>query len=451
MKEKLKNRGQWGSQWGFILAAAGAAIGLGNIWKFPYMAGSNGGSAFVLIYLLCVILVGLPVMIAEVLIGRYSNKNPIDALKETAVVSGASPKWQSLGWWGMFGLLLTLSFYSVVAGWSLYYLLLSLKGAFAGQSSQAIAHVWSHFLNSPGELLLYHFIFMVLTMGVVALGVEKGLERASIIMVPLLFVVLLILVCYAAFSTGGDFKQAVHFLFDPNFKKVTVNVVINALGHAFFTLAIGVGAMLMYGSYLPPRIKIMRAISFTAGLDVLVALLAGLAIFPLIFHYHIPPQAGPGLMFIALPNAFAQMAGGSVVGALFFLLLLFAAWTSSINIAEPLVAALWEKTRLTRKQACIVVGAIAWVLGIVSVLSFNLWSHVKVFGRFDLFTFITDLDTNLVLPIGGIFFCVFAGWVMKKTATQNEFATFNWLYNLWYFLVRFVAPIGIAVIFLTSL
>jgi NSS family neurotransmitter:Na+ symporter len=416
------------------------------------MAGSNGGSAFVLVYLGCVILVGLPVMVAEILIGRRARKNSVCSLKDCAVESKRTPAWQALGWWGLGGLLLTLSFYSVVAGWSLYYLFLTLSGGFVGLDSHAITHIWAHFMSSPGQLMVYHGLFMFLTMWVVGRGVEKGLERASWIMMPLLFIVLFVLVGYAAVSTGPAFGQAVHFLFDPNFHKITGPVVINALGHAFFTLAIGVGAMSIYGSYLPKGISIGKSVVVAAGLDVLAAILSGLAIFPIIFAYHLNPQAGPGLMFLTLPIAFAKMVGGEWIGGLFFALLLFAAWTSSINIAEPLVGALTEKTKLSRKQAAALIGVLAWLVGLLSVFSFNIWVHVKVLGIWSPFELITDLVTNVILPIGGVFYALFAGWAMLPKHTQEELAfTRPAMYSIWRFLIRYIAPLGVLLIFVFAL
>ena len=304
------------------------------------------------------------------------------------------------------------------------------------------------FLADPTLLLIFHALFMAGTLWVVARGVQRGLERASLIMMPLLFLVLLILVVYAAVSTGAYFGKASHFLFDPNFHLITGRVIINAMGHAFFTLAIGVGAMLIYGSYVPKQISIGWSVVITAGLDVLVALLSGLAIFPIIFEHHLAPTAGPGLMFMVLPIAFAKMPDGQWVGALFFLLLLFAAWTSSINIAEPLVAALWEKTNLKRGHCATIVAVAAWLLGLLSVFSFNVWAHDKIWG-FTPFDLITDAVTNVILPIGGIFYALFAGWAMRKEYSKAELALKrDWIYWCWRFATRYIAPIGILVVFI---
>ena len=444
-------RGQWGGQWAFVLASAGAAIGLGNIWKFPYMAGDNGGGAFVVVYLVCVIIIGLPVMAAEIFIGRRAQQNPIDAIKTVAKESAGSQRWSGLGWWGLLGLLLVLSFYSVVGGWTAFYLIKTLTGGLNHLNAHQINAVWGHFMASPGKMLAYHLVFMMLTMVVVAMGVEKGLERASLIMMPLLFVVLIALVIYASVSTGPYFHQAVTYLSHPDWHKMTAQVFINATGHAFFTLAVGVGAMSIYGSYLPKHISIGQSIAVTALLDVMVALLAGLAIFPLIFAHHLSPQAGPGLMFMSLPIAFSHLSGGLVLGSLFFILLLFAAWTSSINIAEPLVASLFERTRCSRKMAALIIGLVAWVLGIVSVLSFNLWSHVQLFGHFTPFDAITDVVTNIIQPLGGLGYALFAGWVILKPHSREELDFTPRWFGAWRFAARYVVPIGILSIFIKAL
>jgi NSS family neurotransmitter:Na+ symporter len=443
-------RAQWSHQWGFVLAACGAAVGLGNIWKFPYMVGSHGGSAFVLVYLLAVIFVGVPILAAEILIGRRAKKNPIDALMSLARESSGSKHWRLLGFFGLFGLLLTLSFYSVVAGWSVYYLCLALKGGLNALEPDAITAIWTDFLSSPLQLLFYHAIFMIMTLFVVAKGIQKGIERASMIMMPILFCVLIFLVIYSGLTFGTHFKEAFLFLFEPDFSKITPSVALNAVGHAFFTMAIGVGAMCIYGSYIPRTISIGYSIVMTTFLDVLVALLTGLALYPIIFAHHLAPDSGPGLMFMTLPISFTHMPQGQSIGALFFLLLLFAAWTSSINIAEPLIASLCERAGYSRSKACWIVGAVAWTLGIVSVLSFNVWESVRIAGVWTPFGLITDAVTNVILPLGGIGFCIFSGWVMKSRATQEELATSPWIFKIWRVSVRYIAPIALIVVFLSQ-
>lgn len=451
MVKRTQKRDQWSHQWGFILAACGAAVGLGNIWKFPYMVGKNGGSAFVLVYLLAVLFVGLPILAAEILIGRRAKKNPIDALSDLAKEAWGSKHWRWLGFFGLFGLILTLSFYTVVAGWSVYYLGLTLSGQLQHLSPQAVTNVWDDFLASPGKLLLYHGIFMIMTLLVVERGIQRGIEKAGFVMMPILFFVLVFLLAYSFFTFGSSFDQAFFFLFSPHFELLTPRVVLDAVGHAFFTMAIGVGAMCIYGSYMQRSISITRSIVVTTTLDVLVALLTGLALFPIIFAHGLSPDSGPGLMFMTLPISFTEMLHGQWIGSLFFLLLLFAAWTSAINISEPLIGSLCERAGYSRRKSCVIVGAIAWVLGIISVLSFNVWKDVRILGHYTPFDLITDSVTNLILPIGGIGFCLFAGWVMSRKATQDELNTHPYIYSIWRVAIRYIAPLALIIVFLTQI
>lgn len=434
---------QWSSKWAFILAATGAAVGLGNVWRFPYMAGTHGGSAFVVLYLVCVAVIGLPIMIAEILIGRRAKSNPVTALAQLAHESNQSMHWGFLGWWGALALLLVLSFYSMVSGWSIAYLVHTVFVGFKGESTLSITHHWQHFLSSPWQLIGWHTLFMALTIAVIIRGVASGLEKATKFMMPALYLILIFLVIYAA--KIGDFKHAFHFLFDFHFEKITPRIIIAAMGHAFFTLALGAGAMLTYGAYVPKKVNIANTVVIVAFLDVLVAILSGLAIFPLVFAYHLAPNSGPGLMYVTLPIAFAHIPFGSGAGALFFLLLLFAAWTSSINLAEPMVIILQNKLKLTRTQSAILVGSLAWVIGIGSALSFNVWKHIKLFHQFTIFDIATSLPTDIILPIGGLGFAIFAGYIMKRRYTEKEVNPK--IYKVWRFLVRTIAPAAIILVF----
>jgi len=448
--EIAEKRGHWSSRLAFILATTGAAVGLGNIWKFPYMAGDKGGSAFVLVYLICVLLIGLPVMLAEMVIGRLGRQNPVNTLRSLALAARRSLHWELVGWWGALTLLFVLSFYSVVAGWSIAYLIKAWQGAFNNLNASQITQIWHDFLASPLELLLWHSVFMIMTLWVVARGVHNGLEKASRIMMPALFVILIILDGYA--TSTGHFAEGVKFLFAFDFHKITTEVIISAMGHAFFTLAIGAGAMLVYGSYLDKDVRLGSAVVTIAALDVLVAILAGLAIFPIVFAYNLPLQEGPGLMFEVLPIAFAKMGGGQFFGGLFFLLLLFAAWTSSISLAEPLVVLLSERYLNSRLKASFVVGGVAWTLGIGSVLSFNVWQKKLIFGHWNFFGAITDLSTNILLPIGGLAFAIFAGWLLNKETTAEALSFSKpFLFQLWLIATRYIAPLGIFIILLTAL
>lgn len=438
---------QWSSKFAFIIAATGAAVGLGNVWRFPYMTGTHGGSAFVLVYILCVIIIGLPIMIAELLIGRRARQNPVTALQNLALEAGASRHWGLLGWFGALALIMVLSFYSVVSGWSIAYITHSLSGDFHNLNPTQITGLWNNFLSNPWRLLFYHTFFMCLTIGVIIKGVEKGLERATKILMPALYIILIGLVIYAAII--GDFSQGFHFLFDFDSSKITTTVVIAAMGHAFFTLALGAGAMLMYGAYVPRGVNLVQCVLIVSVLDVLVAFLSGLAIFPIVFADHLAPNSGPGLMFVSLPITFAHMKGGNIVGGLFFLLLLFAAWTASINLAEPLVNITMKHLQWGRTRSALLIGFIAWFLGIGSLLSFNVWKHVQFFHEYSVFDVATNVPTDFILPLGGLGFAIFAGWIMKKSVTQTEVP--KAAYPLWRFLVRYIATAGIIVVFISSL
>jgi neurotransmitter:Na+ symporter, NSS family len=445
-QKSQKLQDQWSSRWSFILATTGAAVGLGNVWRFPYMAGTNGGSAFVLVYLICVVFIGLPIMIAEILIGRRARQNPISALQTLAKESHHSRKWGALGWWGALALLMVLSFYSVVSGWSIAYLFRSIGNTFHGMSDHQIIQTWQQFLASPWQMIGWQTLFLCLTISVVIRGVQQGIEKATRFMMPALYVILFVLVFYAA--TVGDFKQAFHFLFAFNLEKITPTIIVAAMGHAFFTLALGAGAMLTYGAYVPNRINIANAVWVAAALDVLVAILSGLAIFPLVFAHHLAPNSGPGLMFVTLPIAFSHITGGALIGGLFFLLLLFAAWTASLNLTEPMVIILMNRLNINRRNAALLVGTFAWVLGIGSALSFNVWRHLKFLHQFTVFDIATNVPTDIILPLGGLGFALFAGWIMKKKFTQQE--VHPRLYPLWRFLIRYVAPTAIIIIFISA-
>ncbi len=449
-KNLIQGADQWSSSVGFVLATAGAAVGLGNIWMFPYVAGMNGGGAFVLIYLGCVLLIGIPVLMAEALIGHYGHQNPMDCIDMMARVSDASRKWRFLALWGALGLLVILSFYSVVSGWSIGYLYKTMIGLFHTYDHIEIAAVWSHFLANPWELLILHTIFMVLTMGIVAFGIEKGLERAAKIMMPALIIILIMLMIYGMFN--GNFSEGFTFLFVPDWSEVTAESVIAAMGMAFFSLAVGAGCIVTYASYLPVQTPVTLNLAKVVVLDTSVSLLAGLAIFPLLFGFNMEPESGPGLMFEVLPMTFAQMPGGQVIGSLFFLLLFFAAITSSISLAEPLVIIIAEKLHISRFVAVCIVGVVAWLMGIAVLLSFNHWQDIKVFGHFTFFTLATEFPTRVVLPIGGFLFAIFAGYKVDKHIAQKALAMENkTLFNCWRFTIRYVSPVAIIIIFVSQL
>lgn len=450
-QKRTSIHGNWSSRFAFILAATGAAVGLGNIWKFPYITGENGGGAFVIVYLACVLVVGLPVMIAEMVLGRRGRRNPIGTMKLLSEEESRSTSWKFVGWLGVLTGMLILSYYSVVAGWTISFTLESVTGGFRGADAAHISSVFGDLLANPWAMLGWHSLFMLMTVYVVARGVQRGLEAAVRWLMPVLFALLLVLVGYG--MTTGHFMEGVHFMFDPDFSAITPTVVMIALGQAFFTLSVGMGAIMAYGAYLPEDTALAPTAATVVAADTMVAILAGLAIFPLVFAYGLDTGEGPGLIFQTLPLAFAQMPGGVVFGTLFFLLLVVAAWTSAIGLIEPAVAYLVESRSMTRRFAASAVGGAIWLLGILALLSFNVLGGATVqFGErnltwFDLVEFFTS---NIALPIGGLLIAIFAGWVMCKGSTIDEFERgASTGYATWRFLIRWVAPVALLLVFLS--
>lgn len=462
--DKVSIHGSWASRWVFILAATGSAVGLGNIWKFPYMTGVYGGGAFVMMYLVCIALVGMPIMLAETLIGRRGRQSPVNSLKSLALDSGASPRWSWAALMGMVGALLILSFYSVVAGWSLDYIVGMGRGQFNGISAENAGASFGGLIGDPWRLTLWHTLFMVLTGFVIARGVVAGLERSLRVMMPLLFVLLLILLGYS--FTTGHFMEGFHFLFSFQPQKV-LDGVLAAMGHAFFTLSVGVGSIMVYGSYMPKKASIGATVLTVGILDTLVALTAGLALFPIVFAGGMEPGAGPGLMFITLPVAFGNIAFGQVMGTVFFILVMVAAWTSSISMLEPAVAYLVERTGRSRTLITSILALLCWLVGMGTVFSFNIWSEAKFFifaadgfhlfqwgaeGGKNFFDSIDYLTSRILLPLGGLSFVLFAGWVLGRDAVREELAFRSpVLFSLVYWLMRVVAPIGVLVVFVAEL
>jgi NSS family neurotransmitter:Na+ symporter len=441
--------GEWSSRLAFILAATGSAVGLGNIWKFPYITGENGGGAFVLIYLVCIGLIGVPIMMTEIMLGRRGRQSPINTMKLLAQDGGHSQAWKWLGWSGMIAGFLILSYYSVIAGWALSYTLRSASGEFIGADAGVIKQIFSDFIASPMALLGWHTLFMIMTMVVVSRGVRGGLEKAVKFLMPTLFVLLVMLLGYAI--NNGAFARGVEFLFYPDFGSIGWNGILTAMGHAFFTLSLGMGAIMVYGSYLPDNISIAKTTFFIAGADTLVALMAGLVIFPIVFANELQTGSGPGLIFQTLPIAFGQMWGGLVFGTLFFTLLVFAAWTSAISLIEPAVAWLVENHNMSRRKASVVAGFLTWLLGIGTALSFNVIENVKLFNKtfFDLLDYLT---ANIMLPAGGLLMAVFATWVLARKESIHELELGDGSrYALWFYLVKYLAPIAVVIVFLNAI
>jgi NSS family neurotransmitter:Na+ symporter len=440
--------GHWSSRMAFILAVTGSAVGLGNIWKFPYVAGQNGGGAFVIVYLICVVAIGMPVMMSEILIGRRGRRNPVATMELLGKEEGSSGNWRLVGMMGVIAGILILSYYSVIAGWTLAYVVKSASGAFSGASAEAIGSQFAKFVSDWRLTMLCHTLFMSLTIVVVARGVERGLEQAVRFMVPALLLLMLALLGYSLNS--GYFGAGLEFMFTPDFSKLTWDSVLAAMGQAFFSLSIGMGAIMAYGAYLPEETSITGASTAVVAADTFIAILAGLVIFPLVFANGLDPADGPGLVFDTLPLAFGHMTGGVFFSTVFFVLLAFAAWTSAIGLMEPAVAWMVEHFNRTRSQAAVIVGGSIWVLGVGSVLSFNVWSDA-VFFKGTFFDNVDFLTSNIMLPLGGVFITIFAGWVMCRNSTADELGGAGGMYKLWRFLARFVAPIGILFVFLKAI
>lgn len=431
----------------FILAVTGSAVGLGNIWKFPYIAGQNGGGAFVLVYLVCVIVIGMPVMMSEVLIGRRGRRNPVATMELLGREEGGSTRWRWVGGMGVVAGILILSYYSVIAGWTLAYIAKSASGAFAGASASAVSQQFNDFTGDWRLVAFCHTLFMSLAVFVVARGVERGLEQAVRFMVPALLILMLVLLGYSINS--GYFDEGVRFMFTPDFERLTWGSVLAALGQAFFTLSIGMGAIMAYGAYLPEETSITGASAAVVTADTSIAILAGLAIFPLVFANNLDPADGPGLVFDTLPLAFGQMAGGTFFSTIFFILLSFAAWTSAIGLMEPAVAWIVERFNKTRAQATIMTGLLIWFIGMGSVLSFNVLSDTRFLAG-TIFDNVDYLTSNIMLPLGGLLIVLFAGWVMCRNSTADELRGSGTWYKTWRVLARFVAPIGILLVLINA-
>ena len=436
-------RSTWSNRWAFILVTIGSAVGLGNIWKFPYMAGSQGGSAFVLVYLLCVLLIGLPLLMAEILIGRRGKGNPVSAMVRVAEEGGLSSAWALVGWVGVVGALLILSFYSVVAGWIVDYLFLSLSGLNLADAGTA-ARRFEALLADPVQMMLWHTVFLALTVGVVARGVIAGIERANRIMMPGLFLILVLLTLWG--GVAGDMKAAWHFMFDFRPEALTPSVILAAVGHAFFSLSLGMGAIMAYGSYLDRQSSIAGTSLWVALAGTVVGLLAGLAIFSLTFGHGLEPASGPGLILQTLPLAFTHMPGGQLFAIFFFLLVLFAAWTSAISLVEPFVAWLTERLGLRRPQAAWGTGLGVWLLGLGVCLSFNHWSGHTLFGL-NLFELLDFLTSRIMMPLSGLAIALFVGWSMTRARVMDEMQLPEARFNLWYRVLRYLAPLGILLVF----
>ena len=442
------NRVTFGSKIGVILATVGCAVGLGNIWRFPYMLGSNGGAAFLLVYLLCILLLGLPVMITEFFIGRHTNRNAAGAFKELA----PGTKWSLIGYNGVLAAFLILGFYSVVAGWTLEYILQAFSGSLSDKTATDFATDFSNFSTGLIRPIIWTVTFIVLTHAIIIFGVKSGIERASKIMMPLLFLFLLILAIRSV--TLPNASEGLTFLFQPDFSKINSSVILSAMGQAFFSLSIGMGCLITYASYFKKETNLQTTALQVTILDTLVALLAGVMIFPAVFSFGITPTAGPELVFITLPNVFAQLPMGSVWSAIFFILLALAALTSTISMHEVATAYVHEEHKMSRNKAAWVVSTGAIILGVLSSLSFGVLKDFTIGGMI-FFDFLDYLTAKIMLPLGGMLICIFVGTRVErkviKAELTNEGTIPFYFFNTYAFFMKYVAPIAIGIIFLHEL
>lgn len=465
-KGALTGTAHWSSKAAFILAATGSAVGLGNIWRFPTQAGQNGGGAFVLIYIACVVLIALPLLLAETLIGRQGQRSTIPSVIDLARKSKASSAWSMLAVIGMVANFLILTFYSVVAGWVIYFIVATgqdvfgaiaagdpLAGAFAGQTEAQIRAQMPGLFADPVRMLIYHFIFAALTTWVVARGVHNGIEKVAVWMMPAFFVLLLGITVYAAVT--GDFAAGASFLFRPDFSQALQPGVVNAaLGQAFFSLSLGGGAMVAYGAYASKDTNLSETSTVIASTDTLVAIVAGLAIFPIVFAVGLSPDAGPTLIFQTLPAAFHAMPAGALVACLFFILIFFAALTSSVSLLEIAVAWTTERFGVSRMVSSGLLGVLFFAIGILSALSFSVLADqrplgfIPYFANDNWFDAIDNLTGKILLPFSGLITAIFVGWVADKSLVNGETGLKGPLLPLWRFLIAWLCPIAVFLILL---
>ena len=442
--------GRWSSRWLFVLAAAGSAVGLGNIWKFPYIAGENGGGAFVLIYLVCVAFVGAPIMISEVMLGRKGRASPINTMRKLTQAAGASSRWTFLGWMGVLAGILILSYYAVIAGWALNYIWLTASGTFDSASAQVATTTFDQLQQDPLAMMGWHGVFMLITIWIVARGVSRGLESAIKWFMPLLFVLLLVLLGYS--MSSGGFAQGWAFMFDFNWSVVGPETWLIAMGQAFFTLSLGMGTMMVYGSYVPEDSHIGSTVLTIVALDTFVAVAAGLAIFPLVFVNGLEVGQGPGLMFVTLPLAFGQLPMGALFGTVFFVLVSFAAITSAISLTEPAIAYVVEEYNAKRSRVAIRLGVFCWLLGLGTVFSFNIWADVKPLFGLNFFELVDQLSQNIMLPLGGLLIALFTVWALPQIIVREQLEVSSDRVMLcWRVIGGVIAPLGVAAVFVYTL
>lgn len=445
MQTDDKQRGFWASRLGFILAASGSAVGLGNIWKFPYITGENGGGAFVLIYLVCICVVGLPIMLCEFTIGRRTNLNPVGAFN---ALKPGTP-WVAVGYMGVLAGFLILSFYGVVGGWTLAYVVKSLTHVVDHFASSAEAGAFfGQFIANTGEIMIYHTLFMALCMAIVYRGVHGGIERACDILMPTLVIMLVLLMIRSLTLPGAI--EGVKFYLYPDFSKINGQTVLLAMGQAFFSLSLGMGCLITYGSYLSSKENLTSCTLYVVMFDTFIALLVGMVIFPAVFAMGLEPESGPSLVFNVLPAVFSSMPFGSFVSIIFFSLLVIAALTSAISLLESVSAYFIDQKGWPRKKAVITTGIAIYLFGIPSGLSFGVMQDVTFFGM-TFFDLVDNISSNYLLPLGGMFTAIFVGWVWGTKEAHREIerheTTFHWA-RYWEFVLKYISPVAVAIVFI---
>ena len=445
------SRESFGSRFGALVAMAGSAVGLGNLWRFPYLVGENGGAAFIIVYIALSFLICLPIFISEFVIGRRSQKNAFAAFRD---LSGGGI-WSAVGLFTIIVPLVVLSYYSVIGGWSIEYFVKSLTFSFTGNDSQAaMSTMFSSFVSNPWLPLICHTGFLLATTMIVVVGIKDGIEKFSKVMMPMLFFIVIAIAVYSLTLPGAG--KGVDYLFNPDFSKIDAKACAAALGQAFFSLSLGFGTIMTYASYVDKKENILFQSTATAVSDLMFALIAGVAIMPAVFAFGLNPQSGPGLVFETLPYVFSQMPAGGVVAILFFIALLVAALTSSISMLEVAVAYLVEERKFSRIGACITLFVICWIVGALCSLSFGPLSNIQIGGR-GIFDFFDNLSSNILMTLGSLFTVLFVGWRLKKTDIYDEFtnggilSTNAKLFGVIWFLIRYIAPLAIITIFLTNL
>jgi NSS family neurotransmitter:Na+ symporter len=436
---------QWSSRWGFLLAAVGFAVGMGNIWRFPYILGENGGSAFLFVYLACALAIGLPLLITELTIGRRGGRSASGSILAIAAETGASKAWARAGSLGVLCAFVILSYYTVISGWTLDYFVRAASGDLTNIDSAGSKAMWSSLMNSPVRLMVWNTVVHVIIILVIRQGVQSGIERAVKVLMPALFLTLISMVIYG--MVAGDMAATLTYLLEPDFSKVTFRTVMIAIGQAFFSIGIGMGSLIVFGAYMPKDFSIPKSATAVILLDTGVALLAGFAIFPLVFAYNLDTSAGTGLIFETLPLAFGQMPGGRIFGSIFFVLLISAAISSCLGLAEGVVSWVDEHWGIKRQKGILLTVGAGWFLGILSIMSLGDWSEfypldfIPAFAGQTIFGALDFLAANILLLVGGLMLSIFFGWLVPKQLKLDELGVADGVFfAFWRVMIRFIIP-----------